>query len=106
VTPFPATATKRDVWVELNDVDDRGQVVTFSDFADPGVTMARGAVVVAGDDEGNRARARVIDIQPCEGGPTRITLQLDLSPFRPSTHTDDDVLTFAGASPDRRRNDA
>jgi hypothetical protein len=80
-----ASAAKRDIWVDFNDVDDRGQVVTFSDFAEPGVTMARGAAVVAGDDEGNRADARVIGKRRRRGRPTRITLQIDLSTFSPST---------------------
>jgi hypothetical protein len=73
-----ASATRRDIWIELNDVDDRGRVVTFADFAEPGVTIARGAVLVAGDDEGNRVEARVIGKRRRRGRPTRITLQVDL----------------------------
>lgn len=73
---------ERDIWVEFNDIDASGRVVTYADLARPGVDLSVGAQVVAGDNEGNTARACVVARQRWRRNP-RITLKLDLESFQP-----------------------
>jgi hypothetical protein len=82
---------KRDIWVEFNDLDDRGRVTTYADVAEPGVPLFRGALVVAGDDEGNRARARVIGKRWRWRKPARITLEVDLTTFEAASPDTDEL---------------
>jgi hypothetical protein len=69
------------VWVEFNDLDSRGRVTTLAEHAAPGVSLRRCAVVVVGDDEGNRATARVVGRRWWRR-PALIRLQADLTTFR------------------------
>lgn len=52
----------RDLWIDFNDVDDAGSATTLAKFASRGVSLAVGQELTVGDDEGNRCRARVVDI--------------------------------------------
>lgn len=72
---------QRDIWVEFNDIDASGCVATYADMARPGVDLRVGSLVVAGDDEGNTALARVVARQRWRRVP-RIILKLDLDTFR------------------------
>lgn len=67
----------RQVWVDFNDVDDRGQTTTLARFAEPGVHLDLGLQVVAGDDDGNVCDARVVDM----GRDGSVVLALDLGTF-------------------------
>jgi hypothetical protein len=61
------------VWVEFNDVEVDGTVVTAVDLIQPGRgQLAVGETVVAGDDEGNRCPATVVGIDGW-----RLVLRLD-----------------------------
>ena len=79
-----------DVWVEFNDVNADGTVVTYLDAAQPGTAVAVGVTLTAGDGEGNRCPAVVIDVDGA-----RVVLQLDLERFQsaPYDWADDPALT-------------
>jgi len=73
---------QRDVWVELNDIDPDGCVVTYADMAEPGVDLSVGARVIAGDDEGNLVAATVV--RRDRRGSGAVTLRLHLETFTPT----------------------
>ncbi len=64
-----------DVWVDFNDVTSTGETTTFLDYATPGVALAPGHIVWAGDGEGNYRRARILSISA--DGEVRLALKLD-----------------------------
>lgn len=66
----------RDIWVDFNDVDSDRTAITLLRFATNQDDIEVGRQVTAGDDEGNRCRATVVDRQ---GG--IVKLALDLSTF-------------------------
>ena len=68
---------RRDIWVDFNDVDERGVARTLEKFAEPGISIAPGAELLAGDDDGNLCKGRVIDITP-KGV---VALELELGTF-------------------------
>ena len=66
-----------DVWVDFNDIDGSGRIVTYADLIRPGHgPYGGGAAVTAGDGEGNRCPATVVEVTG-----HRLTLQLDLDRF-------------------------
>lgn len=54
---------ERQLWVDFNDVDERGYVLTLLKFREPGVTFEVGDRIVVGDDEGTRAYADVVEVE-------------------------------------------
>ncbi len=52
----------RDVWVDFNSADGRGNVTTLRKFAEPGTDFTVGSTVRAGDDDGNVCDAHVIGV--------------------------------------------
>ena len=68
------------VWVDFNDVDEAGGVVTLRRSLAPASEVAVGQRFLAGDDEGNTCPAKVAWI--AEDG--RVGLELDLSGFVPA----------------------
>lgn len=65
-----------DVWVEFNDIDGAGQVAAYIDMTERGTHPAVGTRLVAGDGEGNRCPAAVVDRDGA-----RLVLHLDLERF-------------------------
>ncbi|MBL7623207.1 hypothetical protein I7331_28940 [Frankia sp. AgB1.8] len=59
----------------------QGRVTALADAAEPGVVLSRGARLVAGDDEGSYAQARVIRRRRRWGGPPLVILAVDLATF-------------------------
>jgi hypothetical protein len=68
----------RNIWVEFNDVGPTGLTETLLEWAEPGTDVSVGAVVVAGDDEGNTALGVVAGRTA-----SRVTVHLALSTFTP-----------------------
>jgi hypothetical protein len=75
-----------DVWADFNDIDERGQLLTLVRFA-TGKLFA-GQRVTAGDIEGNRCDASVVDIDS-DGS---VTLSMDLGSFRAIGCNDHDSI--------------
>jgi hypothetical protein len=69
---------ERQVWVDFNEQDAEGRAPTLTRFAEPGVELTVGARVVAGDDEGNRCWAEVVDVS-ADGV---VALDLDAGTFQ------------------------
>jgi hypothetical protein len=55
---------RRDIWIDFNSIDDQGVVTTLAEFAEPDVNLAVDSWLVAGDDEGNLCKARVVELTP------------------------------------------
>ena len=53
-----------DVWVDYNDVDEQGRVMTLRRFFLSEVDVTVGRRVRTGDHEGNRCQGTVVEIQP------------------------------------------
>lgn len=66
--------TARQLWVDFNDVDDRGHVDTLAKFAEPGADLSIGARLLVGDDEGNLSEAEVISVNA--NGIVRLALNI------------------------------
>jgi hypothetical protein len=55
---------RRDIWIDFNSIDDQGVVTTLAEFAEPDVNLVVDSWLVAGDDEGNLCKARVVELTP------------------------------------------
>jgi hypothetical protein len=73
---------ERDVWVDFNSVDERGQVQTLQKFAESPGAVVVGAVIRAGDDDGNVCEARVLDVD--RHG--KVLLALNMGTFKSPVH--------------------
>ena len=62
----------RRLWADLNDIDESGHVVSTVSEAEPGVVLEAGAEVLAGNDEGDLWRMRVVSVDG--GGWVRLEL--------------------------------
>jgi len=69
---------RRDIWVDFNDVDEHCHASALLRHSTPGTQITAGAWVIAGDDDGNLCRARVVDVQ--ESG--LVELALDMCTFQ------------------------
>lgn len=72
-------STTRDevvLWVDFNDVNDRGQINGLPEYAKPGTNLSTGSKLVVGDGEGSTcvATVRASDLD-------FVYLDLDLSTF-------------------------
>lgn len=77
--PSSTTPPTYDCWVDFNDIQDGKTTVLPKHFAEHVPTVTVGDVVLAGDDEGCRCRAKVASLS--EDEPHPITLELDMSTF-------------------------
>lgn len=71
----------RDMWVDFNDVDRKGQTMTLLKFATPEANLAVGASVLVGDDEGSECRGVIVGVTD-----QAVYLQLDLGTFQATEH--------------------
>lgn len=69
---------RRQIWVDFNDIDEDGRARTLLKFAEPGVVPTVGDRLLAGDDEGNRCLAEVVEITST----SEVVLVLDLATFK------------------------
>lgn len=63
------------VWVDYNDVDEHGHVLTLRKFFSPGARVEVGEHFVTGDDEGNTCLATVAALH--ENGVVALALDED-----------------------------
>jgi hypothetical protein len=68
-------ATSAKAWVDYQDIDDLGRVLTLEKFFSPGSRAAVGERVVTSDHEGNRCEGTVVEIE--ENGVVAIELDED-----------------------------
>lgn len=78
----------RDLWVDFNDLDARGHTTTLAKFARVGVSLAIGARVVVGDDDGNLCGALITGV----GVDGQIALAVDLGTFQASDCVDEALV--------------
>lgn len=67
----------RDIWVEFNSIDEDRTATTLLRFAHDPSAVVEGASLLAGDDEGNVCRARVVEVRDNRF----VKLALDLDTF-------------------------
>ncbi len=70
---------ERQIWVDFNEQDDQGRVITLRRFAEPGADLSLGARLFVEDHEGNRCWAHVEDVT-ARGV---VTLVLETGTFQP-----------------------
>jgi hypothetical protein len=51
------------VWVDYNDIDEHGRVLTLRKFFGPGARVEVGERLVTGDDEGNTCLGTVVKVR-------------------------------------------
>lgn len=88
-----------DCWVDFNDIHGGKTAVLPQHFATPRRTIFQGDVLLAGDHEGNRCRAKVIDL---DVDAPAIMVELDLSSFTPPAPKVADLVAAAPLSPGER----
>jgi hypothetical protein len=61
-TTLVVVITKRDLWIDFNDVEPDSRASTLIEYATEGSNIVVGARIVVGDDEGNLCDAQVIGL--------------------------------------------
>lgn len=51
------------LYVDFNAIDAEGHLSTLAEFAVDPLVVSTGAVLIVGDEDGNTARARVLEVQ-------------------------------------------
>lgn len=70
----------RDLWVDFNALDERDQVQTLAEYAEPDAPLFVGSTLIVGDDDGNSAKAHVLEVR-ADGC---VTVQVHRATFAPA----------------------